>query len=79
MAGLFYTIKGLPTTYNNDLHESVEPLLNHIKTVADSMQIATGMLSTLTIHPDKMLAALAPEMLATEFANYLVRKGVPFR
>ncbi|KAF2190545.1 arginosuccinate lyase [Zopfia rhizophila CBS 207.26] len=79
MAGLYCTIKGLPTTYNKDLQESVEPLIDHIKTVGDSIQIATGVLSTLTIHPEKMLAALAPEMLATEFADYLVRKGVPFR
>jgi argininosuccinate lyase len=79
MVGLYTTIKGLPTTYNKDLQESVEPMLDHIKTVADSMQIATGVLYTLSIHPDKMLAALAPEMLATEFADYLVRKGVPFR
>lgn len=79
MAGLMMTIKGLPTTYNKDLQESVEPLLDHIKTVADSIQIATGVLSTLTTIPEKMIAALAPEMLATEFADYLVRKGVPFR
>jgi argininosuccinate lyase len=79
MAGLYVTIKGLPTTYNKDLQESVEPLIDHIKTVGDSMQIATGVLSTLTINPEKMKAALAPEMLATEFADYLVRKGVPFR
>ena len=79
MAGLFRTIKGLLTTYSKDLQESVEPLFNHIKTVADSMQIATGVLSTLTIHPDKMLATLAPEILVTEFADYLVRKGIPFR
>jgi argininosuccinate lyase len=79
MAGLMMTIKGLPTTYNKDLQESVEPLLDHIKTVGDSIQIATGVLSTMTVHPEKMVAALAPEMLATEFADYLVRKGVPFR
>jgi argininosuccinate lyase len=79
MAGLMVTIKGLPTTYNKDLQESVEPLLDHIKTVGDSIQIATGVLSTLTINPAKMAAALAPEMLATEIADYLVRKGVPFR
>ncbi|RMZ74366.1 argininosuccinate lyase [Pyrenophora seminiperda CCB06] len=59
--------------------ESVEPLIDHIKTVSDSIQIATGVLSTLSINADKMHAALAPEMLATEFADYLVRKGVPFR
>ncbi|KAF2017290.1 argininosuccinate lyase [Aaosphaeria arxii CBS 175.79] len=79
MAGLFCTIKGLPTTYNKDLQESVEPLIDHIKTVSDSILIATGVLSTLTIFPEKMHAALTPEMLATEFADYLVRKGVPFR
>lgn len=79
MAGLMCTIKGLPTTYNKDLQESIEPLLDHIKTVSDSIQIATGVLSTLTTIPEKMSAALAPEMLATEIADYLVRKGVPFR
>ncbi|KAJ5219940.1 Argininosuccinate lyase [Penicillium chermesinum] len=79
MAGLMMTIKGLPTTYNKDLQESIEPLLDHIKTVSDSIQIATGVLSTLTVIPEKMTAALAPEMLATEIADYLVRKGVPFR
>ncbi|MCJ1311276.1 argininosuccinate lyase [Agyrium rufum] len=79
MAGLMCTIKGLPTTYNKDLQESVEPLLDHIKTVGDSLQIATGVLSTLAVQPEKMKAALAPEMLATEIADYLVRKGVPFR
>ena len=79
MAGLMMTIKGLPTTYNKDLQESVEPLIDHIKTLSDSIQIATGVLSTLSIQPEKMREALAPEMLATEFADYLVRKGVPFR
>ncbi|KAF2873194.1 argininosuccinate lyase [Massariosphaeria phaeospora] len=79
MAGLYVTIKGLPSTYNKDLQESVEPLLDHVKTVGDSVQIATGVLSTLTVDAGRMRAALAPEMLATEFADYLVRKGVPFR
>ncbi|KAJ5726347.1 Argininosuccinate lyase [Penicillium malachiteum] len=79
MAGLMMTIKGLPTTYNKDLQESIEPLLDHIKTVSDSILIATGVLSTLSVNPEKMVAALAPEMLATEIADYLVRKGVPFR
>ena len=79
MAGLMYTIKGLPTTYDKDLQESVEPLLDHVRTVGDSLQIATGVLSTLTLLPNNMRKALAPEMLATEIADYLVRKGVPFR
>ncbi|ESZ97097.1 argininosuccinate lyase [Sclerotinia borealis F-4128] len=79
MAGLMMTIKGLPSTYNKDLQESVEPMLDHIKTVGDSIQIATGVLSTLTINPEKMKASLDPFMLATDLADYLVRAGVPFR
>ena len=79
MAGFMYTLKGLPSTYNKDLQESVEPLLDHIKTVGDSIRIATGVLSTLTPSPEKMRAALTPDMLATDLADYLVRKGVPFR
>ncbi|KAL1959208.1 hypothetical protein VTO42DRAFT_2713 [Malbranchea cinnamomea] len=79
MAGLMMTIKGIPSTYNKDLQESVEPILEHIKTLKDSLQIATRVLATLTVFPDKMLAALTPDMLATDLAEYLVRKGVPFR
>ena len=72
-------LQGLPTTYNKDLQESVEPLLDFTKTVGDSIQIATGIISTLETQPQKMQAALAPEMLATELADYLCRRGVPFR
>ena len=71
--------QGLPSTYNKDLQESVEPLLDCVKTTSDSIQILTGVISTLTISPQKMLAALTPDMLATDLADYLVRKGVPFR
>lgn len=73
------TIKGLPSTYNKDLQESVPKLLEHITLVSDSLLIATGVLSTLTINPERMLKALTPDMLATDLADYLVRKGVPFR
>jgi argininosuccinate lyase len=79
MAGLMMSIKGIPSTYNKDLQESVEPMLDHVKTVGDSIQIATGVLSTLSIFPENMLKSLSPDMLATDLADYLVRKGVPFR
>ena len=79
MAGLMMTIKGIPSTYNKDLQESVEPMLDHVKTVGDSIQIATGVISTLAIKPENMLKSLSPDMLATDLADYLVRKGVPFR
>lgn len=79
MTGLMMTIKGIPSTYNKDLQESVEPLLDHVKTVGDSIQIATGVMSTLDIQPENMLKSLTPDMLATDLADYLVRRGVPFR
>ena len=79
MTGLMMSIKGIPSTYNKDLQESVEPLLDHVKTVGDSIQIATGVLSTLAIQPDNMIKSLTPDLLATDLAEYLVRRGVPFR
>ena len=79
MVGLLVSVKGLPSTYNKDLQESWDPMQKGVKAVSDSIQIATGVLSTLTIFPDKMRAALTPDMLATDLADYLVRKGVPFR
>ncbi|KXT17600.1 hypothetical protein AC579_10134 [Pseudocercospora musae] len=79
MTGLMMSVKGIPSTYNKDLQESVEPLLDHVKTVGHSIQIATGVLSTLSIFPENMLKSLSPDMLATDLADYLVRKGVPFR
>lgn len=69
------TVKGIPSTYNKDLQESVEPMLEHVKTLKDSLLIATRVLSTLTTSPQNMLAALSPDMLATDIAEYLVRKG----
>jgi len=47
--------------------------------VTDSFQIATGVLSTLRINEERMRGALTMDMLATDLADYLVRKGVPFR
>ena len=70
------SIKGIPSTYNKDLQESVEPMFECVKTLKDSLLIASRVLSTLTAFPDKMLAALTPDMLATDLAEYLVRKGM---
>ncbi|KAF9776083.1 hypothetical protein IL306_005777, partial [Fusarium sp. DS 682] len=48
-------------------------------TISDSLQIAKGIFATLTIRPERLRAALDPFMLATDLADYLVRKGVLFR
>ncbi|CAL1542768.1 unnamed protein product [Lymnaea stagnalis] len=72
-------LKGIPSTYNKDLQEDKEAMFDTYDTICAVLQIATGVLSTLKIHPDKMEGALSPDMLATDIAYYLVRKGLPFR
>ncbi|KAL9622412.1 MAG: hypothetical protein Q9160_003256 [Pyrenula sp. 1 TL-2023] len=79
MTGLMMSIKGIPSTYNKDLQESLQPMLDTVKTLKDSLLIAARSLATATVYPDKMRAALSPDMLATDLAEYLVRKGIPFR
>jgi argininosuccinate lyase len=76
---LLVLVKGLPSTYNKDLQEDKEPLFDAVDTLHGTLPIAAGVLSTLEPVPARMRARLAPEMLATDLADYLVRKGVPFR
>ncbi|KDQ18096.1 hypothetical protein BOTBODRAFT_29416 [Botryobasidium botryosum FD-172 SS1] len=79
MSGFLMTLKGLPSTYNKDLQEDKEPLFDAVDTVSASFQIAEGVIGTLEVHPDKMERSLTTDMLATDLAEYLVRKGIPFR
>jgi argininosuccinate lyase len=79
LAGLLAVLKGTPTTYNKDLQEGWGVMYEAVDTVYDCTRIATGVLSTLRIDPARMEAGLSADMLATDLAEYLVRKGVPFR
>ncbi|KAG9079652.1 argininosuccinate lyase [Ceratobasidium sp. UAMH 11750] len=79
MAGFLMTLKGLPSTYNKDFQEDKEPLFDAVDTVTASFQIAEGVIATLNVNAEKMRAALTMDMLATDLADYLVRKGMPFR
>ncbi|KAF8522212.1 argininosuccinate lyase [Hysterangium stoloniferum] len=79
MAGFLMSLKGLPSTYNKDLQEDKEALFDSVDTVSASFKIAEGVVATLSIHPEKMREALTMDMLATDLADYLVRKGMPFR
>lgn len=79
LVSLLVTLKGLPSTYNKDLQEDKEPLFDAVDTLNGALQIACGVISTLTPNAERLRAALASEMLATDLAEYLVRKGVPFR
>lgn len=79
LLGFLMSLKSIPSTYNKDMQEDKEPLFDALTTVEHSVLIATGVISTLTINKDRMQGALTMDMLATDLADYLVRKGVPFR
>jgi argininosuccinate lyase len=79
LLSLLVTLKGLPAAYNKDLQEDKEPLFDSVDTLLVALPVAAGVLATLRIQPERMRAALGDEMLATDLADYLVRRGVPFR
>jgi argininosuccinate lyase len=70
-------LKGTPTTYNKDNQEVWEILFSTVDIMHDTVGISTGVLSTLKINKDKMLEGLSADMLATDLAEYLVRKVRP--
>ncbi|MBU2666806.1 argininosuccinate lyase [Actinoplanes bogorensis] len=73
-------LKGLPLTYDRDMQEDKEPVFDAIETLELLLPALAGMVSTMTVRVDRLTAA-APVgySLATEVADWLVRKGVPFR
>ena len=73
------TLKSLPSTYDKDLQEDKEPLFDAFDTLAMTVPIMAGLLRTLEINAGGMAAQLEPGLLATELADYLVKKGTPFR
>jgi argininosuccinate lyase len=74
LSGVLAVLKGTPTTYNKDNQECWELLFDTIDTMSNTVAISTGVLSTLTINRKKMLSGLSADMLATDLAEYLVRK-----
>jgi len=79
LTGLLTTLKGLPTAYNKDLQEDKEGLFDAVDTLKIELAVAAGVIRTLQVNADTMRSALEEGMLATDLADYLVRKGVPFR
>lgn len=79
LAGVLAVVKGTPTTYNKDLQECWEFMYDTVDTIYDCIRITTGVMSTIKLRPERMLKGLSADMLATDLAEYLVRKGVPFR
>lgn len=77
---LFTTLKGLPSSYQRDLQEDKEALFAAHDQLASMVHVAAGAVSAMRFNESKLAAASAnPALLATEAADYLVKKGIPFR
>lgn len=79
LTGLLTTLKGLPSAYDNDLQEDKPPVFDAHDTLLEVLPVLTGLIGTLQLHPSRMAAAITPDMLSTDLADYLVGKGLPFR
>ena len=80
LMGMLTVMKGLPLAYNKDLQEDKEGFFDAVDTLADSLLIMQGMLATATFNKERMAAGAGRGFTnATDAADYLVRKGVPFR
>jgi argininosuccinate lyase len=79
LTGFLVTMKGLPTGYNKDLQEDKEPLFDAEDTLAVSLDATASVIRNLALHPDRTGRAAAGLLLATDVADYLVSRGMPFR
>jgi argininosuccinate lyase len=80
LMALLTLLKGLPMTYNRDMQEDKEPLFDSIDTITAALEVFAEMVSGMSVRQDKTRAATSdPLLLATDLADYLVKKGLPFR
>ncbi len=79
LMALLTTMKGLGLTYSKDLQEDKEPVFDSFETVHDCLDVFTRVWATMTVHGDRMRAAIDDGTLATDLADYLVKRGLPFR
>ncbi len=80
LVSLLTLLKSLPLAYNKDLQEDKEPLFDTVETVKNSLAVFTGMMKKIKVNKQKMLKAASEKFsTATEIADYLTKKGLPFR
>ena len=80
LVSLLTVMKGLPLAYNRDIQEDKEGLFDTIDTLLSSFEVYTGLLKTIKVDVKRMNAVMTDSyILATDIADYLVRKGLPFR
>ncbi|MBN1536836.1 MAG: argininosuccinate lyase [Anaerolineales bacterium] len=79
LSGLLTTLKGLPSTYDKDLQEDKVPVFQALDTLLAVLPALAGAIATITARHEKMRTAIDASMLATDLADMLVGKGMPFR
>jgi argininosuccinate lyase len=80
LTALLTVLKGLPMTYNRDMQEDKEPVFDSVDTVEAALTIFAAMLDTVQVNAAACASAVAdPMLLATDLADYLVHRGIPFR
>src|SRR5712691_2346815 len=80
LMSILTTLKALRSSYNRDMQEDKEALFDSVDTVRAALEVFSAMLPEIKIHRDRMEAAAGdPNLLATDLAEYLVKKGAPFR
>lgn len=80
LTSLLVVLKGLPLTYNRDLQEDKEPVFDSVRTLTGSLEVMTGLLKDIHFQADNMEAAADGGFTtATDLADYIAEKGVPFR
>ncbi|HEX8373373.1 MAG TPA: argininosuccinate lyase [Chthoniobacterales bacterium] len=80
LLSLLTMLKGLPMTYNRDMQEDKEPIFDSIDTVKNALEVFAGMMSEARVNTARMAAAADDwNLIATDLADYLVKRGVPFR
>lgn len=79
LTGFLTMLKGLPSVYDKDLQEDKEAVFSAYDNLHQLLPVLTGAVRTLHVRAEKMEAAIEPMIMATDLADYLVEKGVPFR
>src|SRR5437667_2869570 len=80
LMSILTTLKGLPSSYNRDLQEDKEALFDSVDTISAALELCSALRTELKINRERIeSAANDPNLLATDLAEYLVKKGVPFR
>ena len=79
LTGLLATLKGLPSSYDKDLQEDKAPVFQATDTLLAILPVVADAIRTIAVRPERMRNAIDCTMMATDLADYLVQKGIPFR